>query len=59
MPHPFDAFQAARLAWWDAFLNRMQGRIEDLGRMGPTDLKQHAIAPYLKLCEKNRTAKPF
>jgi triacylglycerol lipase len=46
-------------AWWDAFLNRMQGRIEDLGKMGPADLKQHSIDHYVKLCEKNRAAKPF
>lgn len=46
-------------SWWDAFLNRMQGRIEDLGKMGPADLKQHAIDHYVKLCEKNRAVKPF
>lgn len=45
--------------WWDAFLNRMQGRIEDLGKMGPADLKQHSIDEYVRLCEKNRAAKPF
>lgn len=45
--------------WWDAFLNRMKGRIEDLGKMGPADLKQHAIDQYVKLCEKNRAAKPL
>lgn len=45
--------------WWDAFLNRMQGRIDDLGNMGPADLKQHSIDQYVKLCEKNRAVKPF
>jgi triacylglycerol lipase len=45
--------------WWDAFLNRMQGRIEDLGKMGPADLKQHGIDHYVKLCEKNRAVEPF
>lgn len=44
---------------WDAFLNRMQGRIDDLGKMGPADLKQHSIDHYVKLCEKNRAAKPL
>jgi triacylglycerol lipase len=44
---------------WDAFLNRMQGRIEDLGNMGPADLKQHSIDHYIKLCEKNRAVIPF
>jgi triacylglycerol lipase len=44
---------------WDAFLNRMQGRIEDLGSMGPADLKQHSIDQYVKLCEKNRIVQPF
>lgn len=44
---------------WDAFLNRMQGRIDDLGKMGPADLKQHSIDHYVKLCEKNRAVKPF
>jgi hypothetical protein len=37
----------------------MQGRIEDLGKMGPADLKQHSIDEYVRLCEKNRAAKPF
>lgn len=45
--------------WWDAFLNRMQGRIEDLGSMGPADLKHHSIDRYVKLCEKNRAVNPF
>ncbi|MCA1978975.1 MAG: lipase family protein [Thiobacillus sp.] len=45
--------------FWDAFLNRMQGRIDDLGKMGPADLKQHSIDQYVKLCEKNRAARPF
>ncbi len=45
--------------FWDAFLNRMQGRIDDLGKMGPADLKQHSIDHYVKLCEKNRTVNPF
>jgi triacylglycerol lipase len=45
--------------WWDAFLNRMRGRIDDLGKMGPADLKQHAIDRYVELCVKNRTVKPF
>jgi triacylglycerol lipase len=44
---------------WDTFLNRMQGRIEDLGRMGPADLKQHSIDHYVELCEKNRAVQPF
>jgi hypothetical protein len=46
-------------AWWDAFLNRMQGRIDDLGKMGPADLKQHSIDRYVDLCVKNRAVKPF
>jgi len=45
--------------WWDAFLNRMQGRIDDLGKMGPTDLKQHSIDHYIELCEMNRAVQPF
>ena len=44
---------------WDAFLNRMQGRIEDLGKMGPADLKQHSIDHYVTLCERNRAVQPF
>lgn len=44
---------------WDAFLNRMQGRIADLGKLGPADLKHHSIDQYVKLCEKNRTVQPF
>lgn len=45
--------------FWDAFLNRVRGRIDDLGKMGPADLKQHSIDHYVKLCEKNRAARPF
>lgn len=44
---------------WDSFLNRMQGRIDDLGKLGPLDLKQHSIDHYVTLCEKNRTVQPF
>ena len=44
---------------WYAFLNRMRGRIEDLGNMGPADLKGHAIDHYVTLCDKNRAVKPF
>ncbi len=45
--------------FWDAFLNRVKARIDDLGKLGPADLKQHSIDHYVKLCEKNRAAKPF
>jgi len=45
--------------WWDAFLNRMQGRIDDLGKMGPADLKQHSIDSYVALTLKNRAINPF
>jgi triacylglycerol lipase len=44
---------------WDAFLNRMQGRIEDLGKLGPADLKHHSIDRYVTLCGKNRVANPL
>jgi triacylglycerol lipase len=44
---------------WDAFLNRIHGRIEDLGRMGAAALKQHSIDQYVRLCEKNRAVSPF
>lgn len=45
--------------WWDAFLNRMQGRIEDLGTMGPTDIKEHSSDRYVELTVKNRMVNPF
>ena len=45
--------------WWDAFLNRMKMRIEDLGKMGPANLKRHSIDLYIELCEKNRMVNPF
>ena len=45
--------------WWDAFLNRMQGRIEDLGTMGPTDIKEHSSDRYVELAVKNCTVYPF
>lgn len=44
---------------WDAFLNRMQGRIDDPGKMGPADLKQHSVDHYVTLCERNRAVQPF
>jgi triacylglycerol lipase len=45
--------------WWDAFLNRMQGRIEDLGTMGPTDIKEHSSDQYVALTKKNCLVNPF
>ena len=45
--------------WWDAFLNRMQGRIEDLGTMGPADIKEHSMDRYVELTTKNRAVNPF
>ena len=44
---------------WSAFLNRMEGRIADLGSMGPADLKQHSIDTYVALTLKNRAINPF
>ena len=44
---------------WSAFLNRMEGRIADLGSMGLADLKQHSIDTYVELTLKNRAINPF
>jgi triacylglycerol lipase len=45
--------------WWSTFLNRMEGRIADLGNMGSADLKQHSIDSYVALTLKNRALNPF
>lgn len=45
--------------FWDTFVNRMQARIDDLGKLGAADLKQHSIDRYVTLCDKNRAARPF
>jgi Animal haem peroxidase len=34
------------IGWWERLLDRFQGRIEDLGKLGPEDIKEHAMDKY-------------
>jgi triacylglycerol lipase len=45
--------------WWDRFLNGVECRLDDLGKLGPAALKQHGMDGYIKRVEKNRGANPF
>lgn len=45
--------------WWDTFLNRVQTDIDDLGRPGLADIKDHSMARYVALCEASREDAPL
>lgn len=45
--------------FWYQFLNRVEGRIDDLGKPGTDGVKDHAMAAYLAHLEKNRALNPF
>jgi len=47
------------LHWWYQFLNRVEGRIEDLGKPGTDGLKDHSMDRYLKWLQKNINVNPF
>ena len=38
--------------WWK-FLDSMEGRMEDLGELGPDSVKDHSMETYARLLEKN------
>ncbi len=52
----FDAKGAMHddVGWWERLLDRFQGRIEDLGRLGLDDIKDHSMAIYVKCLQKQR-----
>ena len=38
--------------WWNQFRDRVKGRVDDLGKIGPDGLKDHGIVKYLKSLQK-------
>ncbi len=34
--------------WWNKFLDRVKGRIEDLGKLGTDGIKDHSMEKYVK-----------
>jgi len=52
----FDADGAMHddIGWWERLLDRFQGRAEDLGKLGPEDIKDHAMDNYLACLAKQR-----
>jgi triacylglycerol lipase len=47
------------LHFWYRFLDRVAGRIDDLGTIGTDGLKDHFMDAYLACLEKNRAVNPF
>jgi triacylglycerol lipase len=47
------------LHFWYQFLDRIQGRVDDLGKIGTDGLKDHFMDAYLKCLELNRGVNPF
>lgn len=47
------------LHWWYQFLDRVDGRIEDLGKPGTDGIKDHSMDKYLKWLQKNINVDPF
>ena len=44
------------LSWWRALLDRLRGRIRDLGNPGTDGMKDHAMNRYVELLDKNLKA---
>lgn len=49
----------ADMHFWYRFLDRVAGRVEDLGRLGTDGINDHAMDAYLLGLEKNRAVYPF
>ena len=47
------------LHWWYRFLDRVEGRIEDLGNLGTDGIKDHSMDKYVKWLQKNINFNPF
>ncbi len=45
--------------FWFSLLDRIEGRIDDLGKVGTDGLKDHFMKAYLERLEKNRAINPF
>lgn len=45
--------------FWFSFLDRIEGRIDDLGKLGTDGLKDHFMKGYLQHLEENRAFNPF
>ncbi len=55
----FDAMGTLQsdLHFWNVFLNRVTGRIQDLGKPGTDGIKDHSMHEYLKHLKKKRNQK--
>ena len=47
------------LHWWYRFLDRVEGRIEDLGKLGTDGIKDHSMNRYIANLEQNTGVNPF
>lgn len=45
------------VSYWWKFLDSVEGRIDDLGKLGPDAIKDHSMKTYLKLLRKNEERK--
>lgn len=44
------------LSWWQKLADRFKGVVDDLGKVGPDDIKDHDSKKYVELIAKNRSA---
>jgi triacylglycerol lipase len=42
------------MAWWNQFLDRIKGVLQDIGDLGPDGIKDHDAAEYVQLIQENR-----
>lgn len=47
------------IRWWNEFKDRVKGSIEDLGKPGLDNIKDHDMDAYIKGIEKNLNKNPF
>lgn len=45
--------------WWYRFLDSVKGSFEDIGYMGPDNIKDHSMDNYLKCLKKHLKTQPF
>ena len=45
-------YRDEELSWWEKFLNRTEGRLDDVMELGLDDIKDHSMDIYQELCEK-------
>ena len=46
------------ISWWNRFLDRVKGLEKDFGKLGPDDVKDHAMDGYAELLSRNMTVQP-